>query len=84
VETNWSNYVYFFEGGWYENTTDRYINTFDTEHHDNIFKLWISFLIIDGSVIDFNTLVDMSEFIKDNAGNYNDFMGTSTLDQLYG
>lgn len=83
VTDNWSLYVYEFEGAFYECGSQRYIMCLDTEKKDNIFKMWINFMINDGEKITFNTLLDLAQFIQDEEGTYKDFMGEITLDNLF-
>lgn len=82
ISDNWSLYVHTFDGGFYENGTQRFIYTFDNPQHENLYKLWINFMINDGERITFNLLFDMAQFIENEDGTYKDFIGTGGLDSL--
>lgn len=84
MEQNWSNFVYTTEGGWYENQSNRYINCFEDQTNEDMFKLWVDFAINDGENITFNLLYDMADFIISGKGTYNDFTGTNTIDKIMG
>lgn len=83
ISDNWSLYVYEFEGGWYENGSQRFIATFEDPQHENLYKLWINFIINDGEEITFNILLDMAEFIQNETGSYSQFIGKQTLDDIF-
>lgn len=84
--TSWDTYVYRFEGGWYECASQRFIASFDNEVDEQMYLLWISFLILEknNDPITFNTLYDMAQFLIQRQGTYEDFTGTLTIDNIMG